>query len=90
MPANRYIGFVELPSGLIRDSRIPLFLSKFSKKTYTQHQLPILLIKEYLSEDYRDTVELTEIMNSLWEKIHIDEVPHFTMSQIKDLRQFHQ
>ena len=79
MSANRYIRFVELSSGLIRDSRIPLFSSKFSKKTYTQHQLLILLLlKEYLSEDYRDTVELTEIMESLREKIHLDEVPHFT------------
>jgi hypothetical protein len=79
MSANRYIRFVELSYWLIRDSRIPLFSSKFSKRTYTQHQLLILLLlKEYLSEDYRDTVELTEIMESLREKIHLDEVPHFT------------
>jgi hypothetical protein len=80
--ANRYIRFVELSSGLIRDSRIPLFSSKFSRKTYTQHQLLILLLlKEYLSEDYRDTVELTEIMDSLREKIHLEKVPHFTTIQ---------
>jgi len=77
--ANRYIRFVELSSGLIKDSRIPLYSSKYSKKTYTQHQLLILLLlKEYLSEDYRDTVELTEIMDSLRGKINLDEVPHFT------------
>ena len=79
MSTNRYIRFVELSSGLIKDSRIPLFSSKFSKKTYTQHQLLILLLlKEYLSEDYRDTVELTEITDSLREKIHLNDVPHFT------------
>jgi len=79
MSANRYIRFVELSSGLIRDSRIPLFSSKFSKRTYTQHQLlALLLLKEYLSEDYRDTVELTEVMDALREKIQLDEVPHFT------------
>jgi len=79
MSANRYIRFVELSSGFIRDSRIPLYSSKFSRKTYTQHQLLILLLlKEYLSEDYRDTVELAEIMDSLRKKIHLDEVPHFT------------
>ena len=78
MLMNRYIRFVGLSSGLIRDSRIPLFSSKFSRKTYTQHQLLILLfLKEYLSEDYRDTVELTEIMDSLQQKIHLDDVPHF-------------
>ncbi len=79
MSANRYIRFVELSSGLIRDSRIPLFSSKFSKKTYTQHQLlTLLLLKEYLSEDYRDTVELAEIMDSIRTQIHLDNVPHFT------------
>jgi len=82
MSANRYIRFVELSSGLIRDSRIPLFSSKFSPRTYTQHQLLILLLlKEYLSEDYRDTVELTEIMGTLREKINLEEVPHFTTIQ---------
>jgi len=46
--ANRYIRFVKLSSGLIKDSRIPLYSSKYSKKTYTQHQLLILLLlKEY-------------------------------------------
>jgi hypothetical protein len=79
MSTNRYIRFVELSSGLVRDSRIPLYSSKYSKKIYTQYQLLILLLlKEYLSEDYRDTVELTEIMDSLRERIHLDEVPHFT------------
>jgi hypothetical protein len=77
--ANRYIRFVELSSGLIRDSRIPLYSSRFSKKTYTQHQLlTLLLLKEYLSEDYRDTAELTEVMGTLRENIHLHEVPHFT------------
>jgi hypothetical protein len=66
MSANRYIRFVELSSCLIRDSCIPLFSSKFSKKTYTQLQLlTLLLLKEYLSEDYRDAVELAEIMDSI-------------------------
>jgi transposase len=80
--ANRYIRFVELSSGLIRDSRIPLFSSKFSKKIYTQHQLLILLLlKEYLATDYRDTVELIETMDALREKIQLDEIPHFTTIQ---------
>ncbi|OPY35751.1 MAG: hypothetical protein A4E35_02322 [Methanoregula sp. PtaU1.Bin051] len=38
MSANRYIRFVELSSGVIRNSRIPLYSSKFSKRTYNQHQ----------------------------------------------------
>jgi transposase len=67
---------------VIKKSRIPLYSCKFSKRTYTQHQLLILLLlKEYLGEDYRDTVELTEIMDSLRERINLDEVPHFTTIQ---------
>lgn len=82
MSTNRYIRFVEVSSGLIRDSRIPLYSSKYSKKTYTQHQLLVLLLlKEYLAEDYRDTIELTEIMDSVRKKIQLKEVPHFTTIQ---------
>jgi len=76
---NRYINFVEISFGLIRHSRIPLYSSKFSKKIYTQHQLlALLLLKEYLAEDYRNTIELTEIMDFLREKINLDKAPHFT------------
>jgi hypothetical protein len=82
MSANRYIRFVELSSSLIKDSRIPLYSSKYSKKTYTQHQLLILLLlKEYLSEDYRDTVELIDIMDTLKERMNLEEIPHFTTIQ---------
>jgi hypothetical protein len=82
MSANRYIRFVELASRLIRDSLIPLYSSKYSKKTYSQHQLLILLfLKEYLAEDYRDTVELIQIMDTIKQKIHLKEVLHFTTIQ---------
>lgn len=76
---NRYIRFVEISSGLIKESRIPLYSSKFSKKTYNQHQLLILiLLKEYLSEDYRDTVELVDLMNEIKQRINLNSIPHFT------------
>lgn len=82
MSTNKYIRFVDIASQVIKKSRIPLYSCKFSKRTYTQHQLLILLLlKEYLGEDYRDTVELTEIMDSLRERINLDEVPHFTTIQ---------
>jgi transposase len=82
LSTNKYIRFVDIASQVIKKSRIPLYSCKFSKRTYTQHQLLILLLlKEYLGEDYRDTVELTEIMDSLRERINLDEVPHFTTIQ---------
>jgi hypothetical protein len=82
LSTNKYIRFVDLAIQVIKESRIPLYSCKFSKKTYTQHQLLILLfLKEYLAEDYRDTVELTGIMDSLREKIQLEEVPHYTTIQ---------
>ena len=64
MSTNRYIMFVELSSRLIRDSRIPLYSSKYSKKTYTQHQLLVLLLlKEYLAEDYDEWMMGERIIN---------------------------
>jgi hypothetical protein len=35
-------------------------------------------LKEYLNEDYRDIVEIVEIMNEVKEKIGLKQVPHYT------------
>jgi hypothetical protein len=35
-------------------------------------------MKEYLSEDFCDPVELTDRMNEIKLEINIDSVPHFT------------
>jgi len=38
----------------------------------------IILFKEYLQEDYRDTVELLSIMDSIREQLDLHTVPHYT------------
>ena len=82
MSTNKYIRFVDLAAQVIKESRIPLYSCKYSKKTYNQHQLLLLiLLKEYLGEDYRDTVELLELMEELKGRIQLNEVPHFTTLQ---------
>ena len=82
MSTNKYIRFVDIASQVIKETRIPLYSCKYSKRTYTQHQLLILLLfKEYLGEDYRDTIELTAVMDSVREKIQLKEIPHFTTIQ---------
>jgi hypothetical protein len=43
--------------------------------------LILLLLKEYLSEDYRDSVELLETMETIKETINLKEIPHFTTLQ---------
>jgi hypothetical protein len=38
-------------------------------------------LKEYISTDYRDFVELVDLMNDIKEKLDLDNVPHFTTLQ---------
>ena len=62
--------------------RLNLYSCKYSKHVYTQHKLLVLvLLKEYLSTDYRDFVELIDLMNDIKGKIDIDKIPHFTTLQ---------
>lgn len=76
---NKYISFIDAALDAVKASRIPLYSSRFSKKTYNQHQLMvIILFKDYLQEDYRDTVELLAIMDSVREKLDLNTVPHYT------------
>ena len=75
---NRYLSFVDIALGVVKGSRIPLYSCKFSKRTYTQHQLlTVLLFKEFLNEDYRDSAELLELMSSVVERLKLGSVPHF-------------
>jgi len=76
---NKYISFIDAALDAVKASRIPLYSSRFSKKTYNQHQLMVLILfKEYLQEDYRDTVELLAIMDSVREQLDLHTVPHYT------------
>ena len=40
--------------------------------------MTLILLKEYLDEDYRDIVEIVELMDKVKERIGLKEVPHFT------------
>ena len=79
---NRYINLVKTSLEVIRNSRVPLHSSKFSKRKYNQHQLlSLIILKEDIGKDYRDFTELIQIMNPLREIIGLKEVPHFTTLQ---------
>ena len=63
----------------IRESKIPLYSSKFSRKDYNQHQLLALLVfKEYLGARYREIIELVEVMDAIQTRLGITRIPHFT------------
>nr|WP_246269975.1 IS5 family transposase [Methanofollis tationis] len=58
---------------------MPLYSCKYSRKTYTQHQLmAILLFREALRTDYRSTVELIDLMDGIKEILQLDQVPHYS------------
>jgi hypothetical protein len=41
----------------------------------------LVLLKEYISTDYRDFVELIDLMNNIKEKLDLDKIPHYTTLQ---------
>jgi hypothetical protein len=82
LKSNKYIKFIDLSLKTVQSSRLNLYSCKYSKHVYTQHQLLVLvLLKEYINTDYRDFVELIELMNGIKEKLDLDKVPHFTTLQ---------
>ena len=67
---------------MVQSSRLNLYSCKYSKRVYTQHQLlALVLLKEYISTDYRDFVELIELMRDIKEKLDLDKIPHYTTLQ---------
>ncbi len=82
MKSNKYIKFVDTSLETVQSSRLKLYSCKYSKHTYTQHQLLVLvLLKEYISTDYRDFIELIDLMSDIKEKLDLDKTPHFTTLQ---------
>ena len=77
--SNKYLKFVDTALAVSGNSHIQIYSCKYSKRKYTQHQLLVLvLLKEYLNEDYRDIVEIVELMDKVKERIGLKQVPHFT------------
>lgn len=77
--SNKYLKFIDIAMQVTGNSRFPLYSCKYSKRTYTQHQLlRLILFKEYLGKDYRDIVEIVELMELIQSKLEIDKVSHFT------------
>jgi hypothetical protein len=65
-----------------QSSRLNLYSCKYSKRVYTQHQLlALVLLKEYISTDYRDFVELIYLTSNIKDKLGLDKIPHFTTLQ---------
>ncbi|AGF96858.1 hypothetical protein MmTuc01_1489 [Methanosarcina mazei Tuc01] len=82
MSSNKYIKFLDLSLKTVHSGRLNLYSCKYSKHVYTQHQLLVLvLLKEYITTDYRDFVELIDLMSNIKEKLDLDKGPHYTTLQ---------
>ncbi|ACL17147.1 IS5 family transposase [Methanosphaerula palustris] len=79
MSANRYIKLIRYICSVLGSSHLPLYSCKYSKKTYTQHQLmAILLFREAHCIDYRDVVELINLMGRIKSIFQLDQAPHYS------------
>ncbi|WP_319509135.1 IS5 family transposase [uncultured Methanolobus sp.] len=77
--SNKYLKFVDTALAVSGNSHLQIYSCKYSKRKYTQHQLlALILLKEYLNEDYRNIVEIVELMDKVKAKIGLKQVPHFT------------
>ena len=73
---------------VLKRMQVPLYSSKFSKKTYTIHQhLLCLCIKEIQKQSYRDCRDLLDEFDNLKEALGLTHVPHYTTPQ-KCLQRF--
>ena len=58
---------------------LPAHSSKYSKRTFTQHQLlAMLVLKQFFKTDDRGMVALLEDLPALRDALEISKVPHHT------------
>lgn len=85
---NGLISFASACMKACKASRIRLFSSRFSKRTYTQRQhVTMLLIMKKLRLRYRNATELLEVVPDVRKVIGLDRIPHYTTLQ-KFFRRF--
>ena len=73
---------------VLKRMNVPLYSSKYSKKTYTVHQhLLCLCIKEIQQQSYRSCRDFIDDFEKLQEILVLNKVPHFTTLQ-KSLQRF--
>jgi hypothetical protein len=61
---------------------LPAYSHRYSRKTYTQHQLfACLVLKNFLKTDYRGVTAHLQDCPALQELLELDKVPHYTTLQ---------
>jgi hypothetical protein len=63
----------------IAKASLPAYGSVRSRKTYTQHQLFVLLVlRQFLKTDYRGIVQMVQDWSDLRALLGFDQVPHYS------------
>jgi transposase len=79
---NRLIKAISGVGDWLKERKVPVYSCRFSKKTYTQHQLlQGLVVKTLFRLRYRELVELMQIADSLTHSMGLSSIPHFTTFQ---------
>jgi hypothetical protein len=89
--ASRNIRFIQAAISVVKSTHLKPYSCKFSKKTYTQYQLLVLILfKDYRNQHYREFIEDVGDMEGVQEILNLSVVPHFTtlqkfLSRVKSL-----
>jgi len=58
---------------------LPAYSSKFSKRSFTQHQLlAILVLRQFFRTDYRGIVALLDDFSELRRELNLTKAPHYS------------
>jgi hypothetical protein len=79
---SRNIRFIQTAISVVMSTHLKPYSCKFSKKTYTQNQLLVLILfKDYRNQHYREFIEDVGDMEGVQETLDLSVVPHFTTIQ---------
>ena len=80
--ASRNIRFIQSALSIVKSTTISPYSCKYSKKTYTQHQLLVLvLFRDFRNQHYREFTEDVGDMERVQEILGLSVIPHFTTLQ---------
>ena len=80
--ASRNIRFIQVAISIVKSTHLKPYSCKYSKKTYTQYQLLVLILfKDFRNQHYREFIEDVGDMEGVQEILNLSEVPHFTTLQ---------
>ena len=79
---SRNIRFIQAAISVVKSTHLKPYSCKFSKKTYTQYQLLVLILfKDYRNQHYREFIDDVGDMEGVQETLDLSVVPHFTTLQ---------